>query len=62
MKEIKLHLGCFDRKIHGFINIDIRKDVCPDIVDDVFKLTSFEDGSVDLIYACHVLELSLIHI
>lgn len=56
MKDIKLHLGCFDRKIHGFVNIDIRKDVCPDIVDDVFKLTSFKEDSVDLIYACHVLE------
>lgn len=56
MSQIKLHLGCFDRKIHGFINIDIREDVKPDLVDDVFKLNKFEKNSVDLIYACHVLE------
>ena len=56
MSQIKLHLGCFDRKIHGFINIDIRNDVNPDVVDDVFKLNKFKENSVDLIYACHVLE------
>tara|TARA_R100000329_G_scaffold147777_1_gene135786 strand:- start:123 stop:662 length:540 start_codon:yes stop_codon:yes gene_type:complete len=56
MSLIKLNLGCFDRKIHGFINIDIREDVNPDVVDDVFKLDNFQENSVDLIYACHVLE------
>ena len=56
MSQVKLHLGCYDRKIHGFINIDIRGDVDPDVVDDVFKLKKFEKNSVDLIYACHVLE------
>jgi predicted SAM-dependent methyltransferase len=56
MSQVKLHLGCYDRKIHGFVNIDIREDVNPDVVDDVFKLKKFEKNSVDLIYACHVLE------
>ncbi len=58
MKErpVKLNLGCYDRKIHGFVNIDIREDVLPDLIDDVFKLEKIKDGSVDLIYACHVLE------
>jgi len=56
MNKKKLHLGCYDRKIHGFINIDIREDVNPDVVDDVFKLEKFENNSVDLIYACHILE------
>ena len=56
MKKIKLNLGCYDKKIHGFVNIDIREDVEPDTVDDVFKLEKFESNSVDLIYACHVLE------
>jgi predicted SAM-dependent methyltransferase len=54
--EVKLHLGCFHKKIHGFVNIDIREDINPDVVDDVFKLTKFKDNSADLIYACHVLE------
>ena len=55
-KQIKLHLGCYDRKIPDFVNIDIRSDVNPDIVDDVFTLNAIKDNSVDLIYACHVLE------
>jgi len=55
-KPIKLHLGCFQKKIHGFINVDIREEVEPDVVDDVFKLTKFENESASLIYACHVLE------
>ena len=56
MKEIKLHLGCFDRKIYGYINIDVRQDVKPDVVDDVFELSKFEKESIDVIYVCHVLE------
>lgn len=52
----KLHLGCFNKKIYGFINVDIREDVDPDVVDDIFTLEKFEKNSVDLIYACHVLE------
>ena len=55
-KQIKLHLGCFHKKIHGFTNVDIREDVNPDLVDDVFKLENIENDSVDLIYTCHVLE------
>lgn len=54
--ELKLHLGCFNKKIHGFINIDIREDVNPDVVDNIFTLEKFEPNSIDLIYACHVLE------
>ena len=54
--KVKLNLGCYDRKIPGFVNVDIREDVAPDLLDDVFKLERVEDGTVDLIYACHVLE------
>jgi len=53
---IKLHLGCFRKKIHGFVNIDVRADVEPDLVDDVSKLKKFKSNSVDLIYTSHVLE------
>ena len=56
MKKVKLNLGCYERKIPGFINVDIREDINPDLVDDVFKLNTFKENSVDLIYACHVLE------
>jgi len=52
----KLNLGCFNKKLPGFINIDIREDVNPDVVDDIFTLSKFKDNSVDLIYCSHALE------
>jgi len=54
-KEIKLNVGCGNRKMHGFINIDAREDVLPDRVADVSRLHK-EFQNADLIYACHVLE------
>lgn len=53
---IKVHLGCWKRNFPGFINVDLAD--FPHIqhnriVDD---LSPFEDNSVDLIYASHVLE------
>lgn len=56
MSDIKLHLGCFHKKIYGFINVDIRPDVEPDVVDDCFKLETFKKESVSLIYSSHMLE------
>jgi ubiquinone/menaquinone biosynthesis C-methylase UbiE len=53
---MQLNLGCYDKKIHGFINVDIRPEVGPDLVDDAFKLESIEENSVDLIYCSHMLE------
>ena len=54
-KPRKLNLGCGDKKIHGFINVDGRADTNPDIVCDISNISkAFRD--VDLIYACHVLE------
>ena len=52
---VKLNLGCGDRKMHDFINVDARKDVNPDVVCDVTKIHE-KFKNVDLIYACHVLE------
>jgi len=53
---MKLHLGCGNKHIDGFINIDARKLPKVDIVDDVKNLSKFSENSVDLIYACHILE------
>ena len=52
---LKLNLGCGNRKIHGFTNIDAREDVEPDVVYDITKINDIFDRA-DLIYACHVLE------
>ncbi len=53
---LKLNLGCADRQIDGFINIDIDPKVKPQMVMDVSRLSFVYKGNVDLIYASHVLE------
>src|SRR4030042_206803 len=55
-KEVKLHVGCGDRYIPGFIHIDARKLPHVDYVTTADKLDMFKDNSVDLIYACHILD------
>lgn len=53
---MKLHLGCGDKILEGFTNIDIRNNKGIDIIDDISKLTKIKNNSVSLIYASHVLE------
>jgi predicted SAM-dependent methyltransferase len=53
---VRLHLGCAKKRLDGFINIDIDASEKVDLVCDVSKLTQFAEGSVDEIYACHILE------
>ena len=53
---IKLHLGSGTRILEGFTNIDVRQLDDRIHVDNVATLETIEDGSIDLIYACHVLE------
>ena len=52
---MKLHLGCGNRHIPGFVNIDIQKSGVVDVVSDVMKLP-YEENSIDLIYSCSMLE------
>ena len=57
MKPIRLHLGCGLRKLEGYINCDISKDVNPDIVVDIANLSKkFKPNSVDEILIEHTLE------
>lgn len=52
---MKLNLGCGNKKIYGFTNIDGRAEVNPDIVCDVSNISK-KFKEVELIYASHVLE------
>lgn len=54
-QPIKLHLGCGDRYIKGYINVDHRKTTATDLVCDIKKLP-FNDGTVNLIEIYHVIE------
>ena len=53
---IKLHLGCGDKRLKDYTNIDIRELPSVDLVDDIKVLSNFDDNYVDVIYASHVLE------
>lgn len=56
MEEIKLNLGCGYRKIDGWINIDNRPEVEPDLVCDVIEGLPFPDSHVDAVLATDFLE------
>jgi predicted SAM-dependent methyltransferase len=53
---MKLHLGCGERFISCFFHIDIIEGEHIDYQHDVRTLPMFDDETVDLIYASHVLE------
>ncbi|HME43784.1 MAG TPA: methyltransferase domain-containing protein [Syntrophorhabdales bacterium] len=53
---LKLHLGCWKRRIPGFVHVDLYDFPHIDYKHDVSSLPMFSDQTVDLIYASHVLE------
>lgn len=53
---MKLHLGCGKRKLAGYTHIDLADYPHIDYKHDIHTLPMIADGSVDLIYASHVLE------
>lgn len=54
-KPLKLHLGCGDQAIKGYVNIDHRKTFATNLVCDIKKLP-YIDNSVQLIEIYHVIE------
>ena len=59
---MKLHLGCGPCYIEGMFNVDLREDIKTDYCGSFFDLTDelhsqyIPDGSVELIWSCHMLE------
>ncbi len=53
---VKLHLGCGRKHLPGWIHVDALAYPHVDHVGPVEALPFAADGSVDLIYGCHVLE------
>ena len=53
---MKLNLGSNTVRCDGFINVDIRSIQGVDIVDDVTKLSTIEDNTVEAIIAHNILE------
>ncbi|MDP8212051.1 MAG: hypothetical protein P9X22_02010 [Candidatus Zapsychrus exili] len=56
MDKVKLHLGCGNNKINGWVNIDSVKDLCPDLALDISQPLPYQDNTVDEILAEDLLE------
>jgi len=58
-EPIRLNLGCGDKILPGYVNVDVaesRKGHSPDVITDLIDLSMFEDSSVDEILSVHVVE------
>lgn len=55
-KLLKLHLGCGNKKLKGWINIDSVREFHPDIIHDISYPLPFDDLTVDEILAEDLLE------
>lgn len=58
-KPIRLNLGCGDKILEGYTNVDVasqRAGKLPDVICDIRNLDKFSDNSVDEILAVHVVE------
>ena len=56
MEQIKLNLGCGDKHIEGYENIDIDPACSPDLILDVSTGLPYDDNSVDMVRAFDFLE------
>lgn len=53
---MKLNLGSDTYRIPGFTNVDISPEAQPDILCDVTRMPMIETGTVEEIFASHILE------
>lgn len=58
-KVLRLNLGCGDKILEGYVNVDVapsRAGKKPDVLCDLRKLEPFDDDSVDEVLSVHVVE------
>lgn len=56
---LKLNLGCGDKILPGYVNVDVvesRAGMKPDVICDLHDLAPFDDASADEILSVHVVE------
>ena len=56
---MKLNLGCGDKILPGYVNVDVAESRLgrkPDVICDLHALTPFEDGVADEVLSVHVVE------
>ncbi len=59
VRPVKLNLGCGDKILPGYVNVDVveaRAGMRPDVVCDLHDLSAFADASADEILSVHVVE------
>lgn len=56
MSSLRLHLGAGNVRLPGYINADLEKTPAVDVVADVRLLIGIVPDSVEVLYACNVLE------
>lgn len=56
IQPLRIHLGCGNRAIPGFVNVDIRPLPHVDLIASAENLSEFRANSADLIYCSHLLE------
>jgi len=54
--EVFVHIGCGELNDDRFINVDARAMPHVHYVTEYIDLTQFSQNSIDLIYACHIME------
>ncbi len=58
-RALRLNLGCGDKILPGYVNVDVaqaRAGMKPDVICDLHDLAPFDDASVDEILCVHVVE------
>jgi hypothetical protein len=59
LPQIKLNLGCGDKILEGYVNVDVvdsRAGKKPDVNCDIRNLTAFDENYADEVMAIHVVE------